>query len=680
MKIKTYVLTPLLFLALSLQAGSTRSDEPKRLGFYAQDPATQEKFLLPLESTDVDLEITAGINYATVTQTYINQTTHNLEAVYIFPLPAKATVTDMELRVEDRVIRSVVQKRKEAKKTYETAKEAGKKAALVEQERPNIFTTSVANLEPGQRVSIRFRYMEVLPYRKGEYSLSFPMVVGQRYLPMKVHEFEDGTYSQSPQPQEANRINPPLLPLGTPEQPSLRLQARITGLVLDSIESTTHRVSVTQQDSGRQTYVVNLSKGRVVANSDFNLKLHLEENSIPQVSFVQSSQKKESYGLLTIAPPTLERSEAPPPPRDVIFLLDTSGSMSGASIGQAKSGLLTCMEMLRPEDRFNIIRFAHEYSSFAPDFRQATTEKLNQATGYIQRLVADGGTEMHPALREALSMTPKEGHLKLVIFMTDGNVGNEDDLMRLLHQELGNTRLFTFAIGSAPNEHLIRTMAEQGRGQARFIRSHEDIGNEMSDFFRTLEAPVLTDISVDWVGAGGDVLEKISMYPSKVPDVFIHRPIQLIATSPRGFSGQVVVSGTIEGKSVTYPFEIPPTEGSYAAIEKLAGKAMIDERMVDYVRADTPVIREQIQEGIEKIALQHQLVSKFTSRVAVEEEVTVNPEGKLETVQVRVPLPKGWDPTKFHATATQDVLFMLIGGQLLLVGILMHAYRKRVAS
>jgi Ca-activated chloride channel family protein len=633
-----------------------------------------------LESTEVEMDITGGINAVTVTQTYVNHTPEILEAVYTFPLPARAAVTDLELRVEDRVIRSVVQEREQAKKTYEAAKVEGKKTALLEQQRPNLFATSVANLGPGERVTIRFEYVEPLPYRKGEMSVTFPMVVGQRYLPPEWQQQEDGSFILQPVDQEDLKLNPPLLPLSFPEQANLSLRASIQGIPVSGFESTTHAIHVKEPATEQDPFVVTLARGQVVPNAEFNLTIRLSDSSRPEATFVESVEGEEHFGLLTLFPPTRERKTKKAPPRDVVFLIDTSGSMSGDSIGQARAGLEKCLEMLRPGDRFNIIRFADTYSSFAPDFRPATAEKRDEALSYIRNLDSGGGTEMQPALRHALSLPANPGHLKLVIFLTDGNVGNEDDLMRLLESELGRTRLFTFAIGSAPNEYLVRTMAEQGRGQARFIRSHEDIGHEMTDFFRTLEAPVLTDITLTWLDAQGNERQLQGMFPRPCPDVFLHRPVQVVVSSREPLTGQVVVQGTVEGQTVSTPFDIQPADRQHPAVSRMYGRAVIQDLMLDYLRADTPVLQNDIREAVIQTALTHQLVTKFTSRVAVEERVTVAPDGSRNTVQVKVPLPRGWSGAGFHATATLDPLLMLIGGQLLLISLLFHVYRKRALS
>jgi Ca-activated chloride channel family protein len=259
--------------------------------------------------------------------------------------------------------------------------------------------------------------METLPYQKGQYSITFPMVVGQRYLPPEWIQQEDGSYAIRPPAEDLKNLNPPLLPMTFPDQANLTLRVEIHGIPLRDILSNTHAIDIKKPAAEHDPYRVTLARGQVVPNADLNLKLILKETTSPSISFLESFAHDQRYGLLTLFPPTVEQRKGPPPPRDVVFLIDTSGSMSGASIGQAQTGLKKCMEMLRPEDRFNIIRFASEYSSFAPDFRSASLQKIKQAQNYIDTLEANGGTEMHPALRHALSLQPETGHLKLVIFL-----------------------------------------------------------------------------------------------------------------------------------------------------------------------------------------------------------------------------------------------------------------------
>ena len=627
----------------------------------------QDLLVLPLKQTDVRIEVTAGITRATVVQRFENDTPYPLEAVYIFPLPAQATVTDMQLRIGDRLIRSVVQERAQAKETYEKAKQEGRKAALVEQERPNIFTTSVANFRPGESVEVTLAYMQATEYRKGVYAVTYPMVVGQRYIPFKVRRNPDATATVVPGVDDAHRLNPPVLHPAIDPEHRLSMEVELFGLPVDSVTCSTHAVRVDRPGADGPVRVT-LAREVTIPNSDFHIDVHLRPSDMPATSFVTSATDDATYGLLTVFPPSQAGETAAMLPRDVVFLIDTSGSMSGESIGQARAGLKRCMQMLRAGDRFTIVRFASDYSAFAPDFRDVSDERMEAATAYIDGLTADGGTEMQKALEYVLSFAPRDGAMPMVVFLTDGDVGNEESLMQLLSKELGRGRLFTFGIGSAPNEFLMRKMAEVGRGQCRFIHSHEDIGTVMADFFKTLASPVLTDIAVEWKDMADNTLAHLEAFPSPCPDVFHERPLQLLARFPEARPARAVVTGRMGGQAVRFDCDVcVDGQVRHEALEKMFGGRKIDHLMFELLRAQ-PDAKKSVEEAILATALEHQLVSKYTSRVAVEERVERKPDGSLVSVKVPTPLPRGWNPAKFCATATDDWLWLAVAAILLLAG------------
>lgn len=634
----------------------------------ARIPGGGGGFYLPLKKTDVRLEVTAGVVSAEVTQRFTNDTVHPLEAVYVFPLPSRASVTGMELRVGDRIIRSVVKEREEARRTYEQAKKAGKKAALVEQERPNIFTTSVANFLPGETVDVKLTYTEPAECRQGVCDVTFPMVVGQRYVPVSLKRKSDGSSVVVKAVEDGDRINPPLLHPSLDSGHRLTLRLEIYGVDFDQIVSNTHAIDVHRPGKDSRSAVVTLSRGETIPDGDFSMSIYLRKSKNPAASFVTSPGKEFSHGMLSVFPPTAEREGSmPAEPREVIFLVDTSGSMSGTSIGQAKAGLNLCLDMLRPGDHFTIVRFSSGYSSFSPDLREATVERMSAARRYVDGLQSGGGTEMQKALKHVLSFPRRSSRMRLVVFLTDGCVGNEDSLMRLLGESLGDARIFAFAIGSAPNEYLVRKMAELGRGQARFIRSHEDIGDVMADFFRTLNEPVLTDLKLTWEKENG-ATEEVAFYPDPPPDVYFERPLQVVMRYRPDFRGRFVIDGRRGGEDVRYSFPVGEEEGiQHEAIDKLFGRARIGDLMYRWIRAGTTREKYELKGEVLDTALTYQLVSKFTSRVAVEERVERR-DGKLVMVPVKVPLPRGWSPGAFFPTATSDWAFLALGLLMVLAG------------
>ena len=648
--------------------------EDKKGGILFTRTSDNFQVILPLKKTDVEMKITAGISQTEVTQTFYNDTKNSLEAIYIFPLPAKATIIGMELRVGNKIIESVVKEKKEAKRTYETAKKQGKRTALLEQERENIFTTSVANFQPGETVQVSFSYLQNLDYQKGKYELNFPMVIGQRYIPYKLERDENSHVYLTSEVEDAHRLNPPLIPLNMENEHLLSLHIEIDGLPLKEVFSSTHAVDIKKENS--QKFLISLSEGKTVPDCDFNLKLYLKENNSPQISLLNSKSENSTYSMITVFPPT-KKEKTVFIPRDVIFLIDTSGSMSGSSIGQAKEGLKQCLKMLRNEDRFTIVRFASEFSYFSPALRKSTSEKIESARGYINSLQSGGGTEMQKALRYVLGLPTRDFALKMVVFLTDGCVGNDDTQFRILNDKLDNGRLFTFGIGSAPNEHLMKKMAETGRGQSRFIHSHEDIGEVMSDFFETLENPVLTDIDVQWKNSKTGKEEIVEHFPKICPDVFYDRPLRVFAKYNSGFKGKIKISGILNGQKVVYDFSLKQknTE-TFPAIEKMFGRANIDDLMYRMIKTRDPEINKKLRKQVLNVALEHQLVSQYTSRIAVEYELKQEKrhDGTLMTVKVPVNLPKGWDPSGFYRTASNNYLMLLLGFAMILMVIMIRIF------
>ena len=613
--------------------------------------------ILPLKRTTIEIDVASGILQAKVSQEFYNDTKEVLEAKYIFPLPSQAAITNMEMVINDRVIKSEVKEKKEARKIYEQAKQQGHRTSLLEQRRDNIFTTQVANFSPGEQVTITFTYVEPLDYQKGSYSFTYPMVVGQRYIPFEIKTDENNMpYVEKSVTEE---INPPLIPLGMKSEHMLSMMVRISGIPLQNVSSTTHAIHTEEY---QDVTLVTFQDGTVLPDSDFELTMNLKESSDPEMTIITTEEEDFDYSLLTVFPPTKQKKGIlSSHPKDVIFLIDTSGSMSGESIGQAKAGLLKCLQMLRSQDRFNIVRFDSDYSSFSPNLVSAGSNKISSAKRYVEFLQAGGGTEMQKALEYVLDLRVRKDALPMVIFLTDGCVGNENSLFQLLERKLGKHRLFTFAIGSAPNEYLMRKMGEKGHGDFRFIHSHEAIDHVMNDFFKTLQSPIMTDIQISWQPYSKD----IATYPEVYPDVFSERPLQVYIRSPKGYTGNCKIEGKINERAVqySYPLRIQKAD-HYSMIPQMYAKKKINDLMYDYIIQSQ---NHNLKKKIIEIALKYQLITQFTSRVAVEYERKIEklPGGKLRTVDVPVELPKGWDEAEFYGTATDRYLHFAVGAFLI---------------
>ncbi|MGI9240075.1 MAG: VIT domain-containing protein, partial [Verrucomicrobiales bacterium] len=581
----------------------------------------RETIFLPLRKTDVQIEMSGGVTSTRVTQVFDNLTRYKLETVYLFPLPAGATITDMEVRVGERVIRSEVMPRGRAKQTYEYAKADGRKAALLEQERPNMFTTSVANLLPGESVRVCFTYLDRAVFCEGKYSLTFPMVVAPRYVP------DGGGVT------DVQRITAPLKKPSATSDHRVELRVCISGIPVERVTSNTHGITFKKVRGRGQQFEVTLRDRLAMPDSDFDIDIHLERHASPTLTFVAArgtGKRAPNHGLLSVFPPLENDGELDTRPRDVIFVIDTSGSMKGESIDQARSGLERCLGMLSERDSFAIVQFANTYSWYAPDLHRATRDNLDGARRYVANMRAGGGTEMQPALRYALGIPGREEAVRMVVFLTDGAVGNEESLVRLLDSDLGDARVFAFGIGSAPNEFLLRKMAETGRGQARFIHSFSDIAAEISDLFRTLDQPVLTDIRLAWKDAEGGLVKKVNSYPKRCPDVFHGRPLEVVAKLPRKFTeGSIELTGKVGGETVTYRYPIESghtTSEEQGGIASLFGRAKIDDLMQQRYLSKDGHQRGLLAEQITRLGVDYQLVTEFTSRVAVDRRGDRMPE------------------------------------------------------
>ncbi len=631
---------------------------------------------LPLKLTDVRIDVTAGVTQTDVRQTFVNDSDVALEVTYVFPLPSRAAVTDMQLLVGDRRIRSVVQEKKEARQTYEAARQAGKRAALLEQDRPNMFTTSLANILPGDLVEVEFSYTEPTEYADGEYAVTFPMLVGPRYIPFEMGDMEREALriaADAPLPPEALAAAaavpaPPTLPVGIAPDHRIHIEAIVRGLPIEWVRSSTHELTLEALPDG--TFKVATTEDLLLPDGDFSLHIGLEENSEPTVTYLESrGDDGYAYGLLTLLPPTEIEAALPPAPRDVIFLVDTSGSMDGGSMAQAKAGLQECLTMLTADDHFTLVRFSDAFTSLSGELLPADAGALQRARDYVASLEAGGGTDMQPALAHALGIPGREEAMRMIVFLTDGCVGNEASLVRLLSEQLGRARLFTFGIGSVPNEFLMRTMAEMGRGQTRFIRSEEDVGWVMADFFKTLDTPVMTDVTVSWLGNDGVTPADIMHYPSPCPDVFRARPIQVACRLPADFAGTVTVGGYRDGEPITFTCDFAPgDQHNYPSIDRLFGRARISALMTERMRAGDQATRDALRVDVLETALRHQLISAFTSRVAVEDVVVRNPDGELATVDAPNVTPRGQGLPLLSATATQDRALCVLGCLIALIG------------
>ncbi|WP_316179021.1 MULTISPECIES: marine proteobacterial sortase target protein [unclassified Bradyrhizobium] len=598
----------------------------------------------PRLGIDVDIVVSGPTARARVTQLFKNTSTQWMEAVYVYPLPPDSAVDTLKMIVGDRVVVGDIKPRQQAKVIYEQAKRDGKTAALTEQERPNIFTNSLANIGPGETVLVQIEYQQPVAQSGGEFSLRVPLVVAPRYNPAPIVQSVDlrpdsngwGAASNDPVP-DRDRISPEVLDPAksdpvNPTKITVRLQA---GFALGEVKSHHHQVTIDSPDA--RTRVVTLAEGVVPADRDFELTWKPAAVAMPSVGLFHEQVGDADYLLAFVTPPAVTASAQRPQPRDVIFVIDNSGSMGGTSIRQAKASLLYALGRLQPGDRFNVIRFDDTMTVLFPASVPADAEHVGSATSYVSSLDARGGTEMVPAMRAALTDDGSDSaRVRQVVFLTDGAIGNEQQLFETITAMRGRSRIFMVGIGSAPNTYLMTRAAELGRGAFTHIGSVEQVEERMRGLFAKLENPAVTGLSARFSEASADLT------PAVLPDVYRDEPLVLAAKLDR-LAGSLQLEGRIGDQSWTITLPLSGAAEGKGLSKLWARRKIGDAEVAKTMRQMTP---EETDGAILKLALEHQLVTRLTSLVAVD-KTPRRPDGEpLKLSELPINLPAGWDYEK----------------------------------
>jgi Ca-activated chloride channel family protein len=612
-----------------------------------RSPVSGRYETVPLVHTDVAMDVRGLAAAATVTQHYVNSSAEPIEAVYVFPLPHDAAVYDMEIRIGDRLIKSVIREREEAKRTYEAAKSEGKRTALVEEERPNIFTASVANLMPGDNIDVRLLYVEPLRWEEGRIRLDFPMVVGPRYIPgtQAVHHTGTGWAFDTDAVGDASRITPPVRNPDSRSGHDISISVDLdAGFEFGSIKSVSHEITVRNLGDGRRH--VELASGTTIPNKDFVLEIQQAESAQPETALFLSpdSSSGDTYFLLSAFPPTVQPVKREPV--EMLYLIDVSGSMAGTSITQARAALLQALDRLGPNDRFGILAFNHQYYEFAPEPLTASSDNIAAARHFVQHLEAGGGTEMLPALLHVMTKPETSGYLRNIVLLTDGDLGNEEQIFSALRANLGGARLYTVAIGSAPNFFLASKMAQFGRGTFTHIADIGEVGQQMGHLLETIESPVLTDVKLTFEG-----VEVTEVYPQRAPDLFLRQPLVIYGRIWKGRSGRVRLTARAGDQPYEADFDFDAkTAMFHPGITTLWAMKRVEDLM-DQWRESSEDARSGIRATLIAHAIRYRLVTQFTSLVAVE-EVVANTTGASTTVPVATELPAGMEMDKVFGAAS----------------------------
>ena len=644
---------------------------PSPTGVYASTP--------PL-STDIQVSIAGVVSRVSVVQRFANTGGDFNEAVYALPLPDNAAVDRLTMKVGDRVIEGEIHEREQAEHVYSAARDAGRHASLVRQNTPNLFTTAVANIAPGEAIEITIEYLQTARFDNGEFSLRVPMTYTERYgvdthaEPQGFDALADAGLTRgansafamsgvnamltqarvagarvaaySAPPASADTDDAGAVRSAQPLEAAIHV-ALAPGFPLVDVVTRGHDSRV---DVGRDIYRLETVTPRVPMDRDLVIAWRPVVGPKPTVAALSETVGDTTYALLMLLPPqnTLGwRAQ----PRELICVVDTSGSMAGQSISQAKTALANALDRLTSADRFNVIQFNSWTSQLYPESVPLSAETRAQALKWVAGLQANGGTEMEPALRAALEPPAPQGYLRQVMFMTDGGVADETRLFRVIKSDLHDARLFTVGIGSAPNSFFMRKAAQYGRGTFTYVGSTADVEGSMRELFEKLEHVALTDVLIDWPAAA-------ELFPPQVPDLYAGEPLVVAASFPAQAGKPVEL--TAFGRVAGAPWQQAVSADTVAlrGISTLWARRKIENALDSRVDG---VSAELIRKIVLDVALEHKIVSPYTSFVAVDQEQARSSSEALGRQNVANMAPAGQTAAAVPQTATPAPLLRALG-------------------
>jgi len=600
----------------------------------------------PLEHTDVKAEVSGWLATTRVTQTFVNPNQRAVEAVYVFPLPTTAAVNDFVMEIQGRRIVGVVRPREGARRVYREALKRGQTASLLTQERPNVFTQSVANIEPGGKVQVRVTYFHPLEYDQGRYEYVLPMVVGPRYVPGTPVAKKatpagsivggGGTAPDTEQVPDASRISPPIMPPGTRSGHDIAVEVALhAGMPIEDLRSPTHAIRILATGPGTAT--VALAAHETIPNRDFVLRWRVA-GSATRVGFVAHRSNERGGFFSAFLIPLLDPSDADVTPREVTFVLDTSGSMHGLPLDLVKRMVRRSIQGLRPGDRFNIIQFSGSSGMLSPTPLENTVENREYGLYYLDTLRGGGGTEMLAGIRAYLARPRDRRYVRVVCFLTDGFVANEEAIHATILEHGQDARWFCFGIGSSVNRHLVEGIALHGRGASAIVLARDPQAAEKAAnrFLMRLDSPLLVDVTLDVNG-----LPITDVHPKKIPDLFAGRPLHVTGRYAAPAEGTLVFRGRIGAKRVALPFRValPRFAPGHAALGAVWARSRIRD-LTHGMLGQSRTACEGLKKEIIATAVEHRLVSRYTSFVAVD-ETRVTGDGRPIRVLQPVGLPEG---------------------------------------
>ena len=609
----------MLFALLAIPRFATADDDRSLSPYFFVEGTKPGVEALPLESTKADVRITGMIADVTVKQTYKNEGDTTISARYVFPASTRAAVYGMKMTIGKRVIEAKIKEREEARKEYDEAKAAGKTASLLEQDRPNVFSMNVANILPKDHIEVELHYTELLVPTDGTYELVYPTVVGPRYASETVdkkspmNKFVASAYTHAGQ------------------QPTYAFDINVSvdaGMKIQALDSPSHAIKSTF-GANSTTASIMLDHGAATGNKDFVLRYRLAGDQIQQ-GLLLFPGAKESFFLMMVQPPHRPAIEMIPA-REYVFIIDVSGSMSGFPLDTTKTLMRDLLGKLRPTDHFNVLLFSGGSSLYAPKSVPAEADKISDAIAFIDRETGGGGTELLPALERAMKL-PRVGTdvSRSFVVVTDGYIAEETAMFEHVRKHLGEQNVFSFGIGSSVNRFLIDGIAKAGQGEPFVILDQKQAPTAAAKFRAYVESPVLTQVKVAFDG-----FSTYDVSPPVLPDVFANRPVIVFGKYKGAPAGKITLTG-VSGKgrfvSAIDVASVTP-DAKNQALSFLWARSKISE-LSDFFQGDAN--KKQVVE----LGLQYNLLTKFTSFIAIEQVVRATPNGSTDVNQL-LPMPAG---------------------------------------
>lgn len=647
----SYVSEELWIIAKAPDAKAARSrhdDAPASGAMVTKAPQRDVFVPVPLKHTAVTARIDAYIATVDVVQQFHNPFDTKIEAAYVFPLPDNAAINEFIMTIGERRIRGIIRERAQAEKLYKDARSQGRIATLMTQERPNIFTQKLANIEPGKQIDVSIRYFQTLAYVDGWYQFEFPMVVGPRFNPPDTINTNTGIGAAprdlpgiSGQPTEVAYLRPEERS-GHDVSLSLVLNP---GVEIEELACVNHLVDQTVDETGR--VLIQLSGRDRIPNKDFVLRYRVAGDQLKTHFLAQRDMRGGGHFTLMLYPPA-DTTSLQRHPMEMVFVIDASGSMQGRPFKQAQDALVHALKQLGPTDTFQIVRFSETASTFAPSPVAATDAQVRKAIGYANRLQIGGGTMMAAGMEAALRWAGDDSEtdhdrLRFVCFLTDGYIGNESEVLRSMHDHLGQARVFSFGIGASPNRYLMNRMAKLGQGVAAYLALDESPEDIIDLFFDRVSKPVMRDIEIDWQG-----LRVADVYPSRIPDLFAGRPVVLTGRYlPGSGSGSASLETPVASITARHadrsvglviPTDIDHAQ-SHSAVANVWARARIAE-LNDELTLASHAETSDLKAAIRQTALDHNLMSAYTAFIAVDASGRTQGDYGV-TVHVPVPVPAG---------------------------------------